>query len=163
MIDSSNGFIFRNHLMSIMLAMPTEGEGLLGTRWWAVSSAYQSWQSIDQLNSWDSSTNMSPPAPPVYLWVTATGPMLIDESQLLNWSTALWDTIMDCQDLFAELKINHLVTGRTWPTDMLWHHYGWIWQEEWGQDSNCMDFMASMGQRPKVVELSNTYMNLGRD
>ncbi len=31
--------------------------------------------------------------------------MLIDESQLFNRSTALWDTIIDCQDLYAELKI----------------------------------------------------------
>ncbi len=44
--------------------------------------------------------------------------MLIDESQLINCSTALWDTIIDCQDLYAELKINQLITGRTWPTDL---------------------------------------------
>ncbi len=45
------------------------------------------------------------------------GLMLIDESELCSWSTALRDTIIDCQDLYAELKINHLVTGRTLPTD----------------------------------------------
>ncbi len=36
-----------------------------------------------------------------------------------NGSTALWDTIIDCQDLYAEQKINHLVTGRTWPTTIV--------------------------------------------
>ncbi len=36
--------------------------------------------------------------------------------QLFSWSTALWDTIIDCQDLYAEIRINHLVTGRTLPT-----------------------------------------------
>ncbi len=46
--------------------------------------------------------------------------MLIDESQLLNWSTALWDTIIDCQDLYAEQKSNHLVTRRIWPTIKLY-------------------------------------------
>ncbi len=40
------------------------------------------------------------------------GLMLIDESQLLNWSTAPWDTIMDCQGWYAELSVNHLVTRR---------------------------------------------------
>ncbi len=48
-----------------------------------------SWYPIEQLTSW---------------------------SQLCSWSTALWDIIIDCQDLYAELKINHLVTGRTLPT-----------------------------------------------
>ncbi len=39
------------------------------------------------------------------------------ESQLCSWSTALWDIIIDCKDLYAELRINHLVTGRTLPTE----------------------------------------------
>ncbi len=30
----------------------------------------------------------------------------------LNWSTAPWNTIMDCQDLYAELTVNHLVTSK---------------------------------------------------
>ena len=38
--------------------------------------------------------------------------MLIDESQLINWSTAIWDTMMDCQVWYAELSVNHLVTRR---------------------------------------------------
>ncbi len=40
--------------------------------------------------------------------------MLIDESQLINWSTAtsIWDTMMDCQVGYAELSVNHLVTRR---------------------------------------------------
>ncbi len=30
--------------------------------------------------------------------------MLIDESQPFNLSTALWDTIIDCQDFSIQLK-----------------------------------------------------------
>ncbi len=36
---------------------------------------------------------------------------MIDESQLFKWYLAL-----DCQDLYAGQKSNHLVTRRTWPT-----------------------------------------------
>ncbi len=38
--------------------------------------------------------------------------MLIDESQLCSWSTALWDTMMDCQVWYAQLSVKHLVTRR---------------------------------------------------
>ena len=38
--------------------------------------------------------------------------MSIDGSQLPNWSTAQWDTIMDCHDWYAELTAHHLVTSR---------------------------------------------------
>ncbi len=119
------------------------GHVLLVTRWLIFSSAYKSWQSImvshravDQFNSWESSINMSPPDQHVDLdiWqrknifsfvfpgqisisICWSGElMLIDNSQLLNWSTVLWDTIIDCQDLYAKQKINHLVTRRTWPS-----------------------------------------------
>ena len=77
-------------------SLGAEGEGLLVTRWLTVSSAYKFWQSImvshravDQL---------------IELWLI---------------STALWDVIMHCQDSFAELKINHLVTRRAWPTGIM--------------------------------------------
>ncbi len=83
------------------------GNVLPVTRWLILSSAYKFWQSmmvshraVDQLHSWASS-------------------ILIDESQLLNWSTALWDTIMDCQGWNAELAVNHLVTRRP-PRSVMW-------------------------------------------
>ncbi len=38
--------------------------------------------------------------------------MLIDEAQLINWSTAVGDTMMDCQVRYAELSVNHRVTRR---------------------------------------------------
>ncbi len=36
----------------------------------------------------------------------------VDESQLLNWSTAIWDAIIVCQGWYVELSVNHLVTRR---------------------------------------------------
>ncbi len=104
--DLCHAKIDLSHPQKLNMEPISEWEALLVTRWLTESSAYQPWQSImvshravDQFNSWDSSINMSPP-------------------DLLNWSTALWDTIIDCQDLYAELKINHLVTRRTWPTEI---------------------------------------------
>ncbi len=49
----------------------------------------------------------------------SAGLVLIDESQLFKWSTALWDTIMDCQNWYAELTVNHLVTGNPLPSDVI--------------------------------------------
>ncbi len=57
----------------------------LVTRWLILSSAYKSWQSM------------------------MVSHRAVDQ---LNWSTALRDTIMDCQGWYAELSVNHLVTRR---------------------------------------------------
>ncbi len=81
------------------------------SRWLTVSSAYKSLQSImvshravDQLNSWDSSVNMSLP----------DSQMQIHRCLDLNCSTVqlLYDTIMDCKDWYTELTAHHLVTRR---------------------------------------------------
>ena len=67
----------------------TVGNVLPVTRWLILSSAYKSWQSF-WLNFREKGANVI----------------------LLNWSTALWDTIVDCQDWYAELSVNHLFTLR---------------------------------------------------
>ena len=69
-----------------------EGKGLLVTSWRAESSAYQSWQTIMVFHR------------------------AVDQFKISLYGKSLWDTIIDCQDLYGELKINHLVTRRTWPT-----------------------------------------------
>ena len=104
-------------MLTFIKGTGAEREGLLVTKWLTESSAYQHWQSImvshiavDQFNSWDSSINMSPPDQHMDLDIWH------GKSQLCSWSIALWDTIIDCKDLNAELKINHVVTRRTLPT-----------------------------------------------
>ena len=62
------------------------GNVLPVTQWLILSSAYKSWQSM------------------------MVSHRAVD--QLLNWSTAIWDTIMDCQGWYVELSVNHRVTRR---------------------------------------------------
>ena len=128
-------------LWSSHSCIPAKGNGFLVTRWLTVSSSHQHWQSIlaphiavEQFINWDSSINMSPHVCDMEVaWTgTWTGifycdshpdtyPELEDSCWLMNLNslTALWDTRIDCQDWYVELKINYLVTGRTLSTVLL--------------------------------------------
>ncbi len=118
-------------------------------------------RAVDQLHSWDSSINMSPPD------------QHMDESQLLNWSNAVWDTIMDCQVWCAQLSVSHLVTRR--PSRSA--PYCCV-PERWGfhiliQDLRMENFNLLIGQgakafrrvlpHPSTAECTGDATPLGRD
>ncbi len=58
------------------------------------------------------------------LWLTESSAYQTWQSIMVSHTAV--DTIIDCQDLYAELRINHRVTGRTLPTELVkWQRTGW--------------------------------------
>ena len=98
---------------AILLIYPV-GHVLLVTRWLTESSAYQSWQSIMVSHTlWEENSVIKSINMPKWIKSKSSWPVY----QLR--STAVWDTIMDCQGWYAELSVKYLVTRRP-PRSVYW-------------------------------------------